>query len=166
MTDASERAKQLRPGLWETVNERYPGSMSTKVDLVPLAQLRKPLSQTRLTFASSAGVQPRDSLPFDVVHPVGDYTFRRVPSSSTPADLDIHQLKYPTVGAARDLNVIFPIERLNELASDGTIGGLTPNFFSFILYTIEPAGFERTLAEALADAVTADGAEAVLLCPA
>ncbi len=166
MTDAFETAKQLRPGLWETVNERYPGSMITKVDLVPLAPLRKPLSQTRLTFVSSAGVQPRDSLPFDVVHPVGDFTFRRVPSSSTPADLEIHQIKYPTAGAARDLNVIFPVDRLSELAEDGTIGGLTPNFFSFIGYTIDPAGFERTLAEALADAVAAEGAEAVLLCPA
>ena len=34
MTDDSETAKQLRPRLWETVNERYPGSMITKVDLV------------------------------------------------------------------------------------------------------------------------------------
>ncbi len=44
MTATSERG-QRRPGLWQTVNDRYPGSMITKDDLVPLASLRRPLSQ-------------------------------------------------------------------------------------------------------------------------
>ncbi len=119
MTASSDEAVQLRPGLWATVNERYPGSMITKEDYVPLARLRRPLSESRLTFVSTAGVQPRGSLPFDTVHPVGDYTFRRVPSGASPRELEIHQLKYPTHGAARDLNVIFPIERLQEFATEG-----------------------------------------------
>ncbi len=166
MTETSNPSQQLRPGLWATVNERYPGSMITRLDAVPLARLGKPLSETRLTFVSSAGVQPKGTMPFDVVHPVGDYSFRRVPSTSRPEDLEIHQLKYPTAGAHRDLNVIFPIERLQELAAEGVIGGLTPNFFSFIGYNMDPERLERTLAEEIASAVVADGAEAALLCPA
>ncbi len=164
--ETSDAREQLRPGLWATVNERYPGSMITKSDAIPLARLTRSLATTRLTFVSSAGVQPKGTLPFDVVHPVGDYTFRRVPSTSNPVDLEIHQLKYPTVGAHRDLNVIFPIERLQELAADGVIGGLTPNLFSFIGYNMDRERLERTLAEEIADAVVADGAEAALLCPA
>jgi D-proline reductase (dithiol) PrdB len=166
MTAPSDENKQLRPGLWETINERYPGSMITKEDFIPLARLRKPLSQTRLTFVSSAGVQPKGTMPFDVVHPVGDYSFRRVPSTAKISELEIHQIKYPTSGALKDLNVIFPIERLQELASEGVIGGLTPNLFSFIGYQMDSPTFERTLAEDIADAVVADGAEAALLCPA
>ena len=166
MTVRSDKTKQLRPGLWETINERYPGSMITKTDFVPLARLGKPLSQTRLTFVSSAGIQPKGTMPFDVVHPVGDFSFRRVPSVSSVSDLEIHQIKYPTTGALRDLNVIFPIERLQELAAEGVIGELTSNFFSFIGYQMDPERFELTLAEDIADAVEADGAEAALLCPA
>ena len=166
MTAPSDEAKQLRPGLWETVNERYPGSMITKEDFIPLARLKKPLSESRLTFVSSAGVQPAGTMPFDVVHPVGDYTFRRVPSSSKPSDLEIHQIKYPTHGARKDLNVIFPIERLQELATEGVIGGLTENFFSFIGYNMDPERLERTLAEDIAEAVEAEGADVVLLAPA
>ncbi len=162
----SNDAPQLRPGLWTTINERYPGVMITKDDFIPLAHLKKSLSEARLTFVSSAGVQPRKTMPFDVVHPVGDYSFRRVASSSVPSDLEIHQIKYPTNGAARDLNVIFPIERLQELAAEGVIGGLTPNFFSFIGYQMDPPTFEQTLAEELADAVVAEGADMALLCPA
>lgn len=162
----SEDSKQLRPGLWQTINERYPGSMITKSDFVSLARLKKPLSETRLTFVSSAGVQPKDTLPFDVVHPVGDFSFRRVASTAFASELEIHQIKYPTTGAHRDLNVIFPIERLQELAAEGIVGELTSNLFSFIGYQMDPERFERTLAEELADAVVAEGAEAALLCPA
>ncbi len=64
--------------------------MITKSDTIPLARLTRSLATTRLTFVSSAGVQPKGTLPFDVVHPVGDYTFRRVPSSANPANLEIH----------------------------------------------------------------------------
>jgi D-proline reductase (dithiol) PrdB len=140
--------------------------MISNTDFVPLAPLTKPLAECRLTFVSSAGVQPKGTMPFDVVHPVGDFSFRRVPSTSTPADLEIHQIKYPTHGALRDLNVIFPIERLQELSSDGVIGGLTPHFFSFIGYNMDPPRFEATLAEDLAAAVSAEGADICLLCPA
>ncbi len=166
MTATSEGREQLRPGLWQTVNERYPGSMISKDDVVPLVPLRRPLDESRLTFVSTAGVQPRGTLPFDVVHPVGDYTFRRVPSDAHPRDLEIHQLKYPTDGAHRDLNVIFPIQRLQELAEEGVLGGLTPNFFSFIGYNMDPALLERTLAEDLAEAVADEHPDLALLAPA
>ncbi|MDQ4076156.1 MAG: glycine/betaine/sarcosine/D-proline family reductase selenoprotein B [Chloroflexota bacterium] len=166
MMEPSNQSDQLRRGLWETIDERYPGSMIHKDDFIPLARLHKPLSEARLTFVSSAGVQPKGTMPFDVVHPVGDYSFRCVPSISKPADLEIHQLKYPTDGAQRDLNVIFPIERLQELATEGVIGSLTANFFSFIGYNMDPERLERTLAEEIAEAVVADKAEAALLCPA
>jgi D-proline reductase (dithiol) PrdB len=163
---ATSDAGQLRPGLWQTVNERYPGSMISKDDLVPLASLTRPLSQARVTFVSTSGVQPTGTLPFDTVHPVGDYTFRRVPSDSSPADLEIHQLKYPTDGAHRDLNVIFPIERLQELRDEGVIGELTPSLFSFIGYNMDPDLLERTLAEDLAQAVQDEQAHLALLAPA
>ena len=157
---------QLRPGLWQTVNERYPGSMISKDDLVPLAALDRPLSEARLTFVSTSGVQPKGTLPFDTVHPIGDYSFRRVPSDSRPADLEIHQLKYPTDGAHRDLNVIFPVERLQELRDEGVVGELTPSFFSFIGYNMDPDLLERTLAEDIAQAVQDEQAHLALLSPA
>ena len=163
MTDMSE---QLRPGLWNTVNERYPGSMITKHDLVPLAPLRKPLSECRVAFLSTSGVQTKDSLPFDTVHPIGDLTFRRVPSDAKPEDLVIHQLKYPTSGADRDLNVIFPIERLQELVAEGVLGELAPSFYTFIGYNMDPVSLEATLAEEVAQALVNDEVDVALAAPA
>lgn len=166
MTGISNETIDMRPGLWATVNERYPGSMIHKEDLVPLAPVTKPLSQSKLCFVSSAGVQPKGTMPFDTVHPVGDYTFRRVPTRSKPTDLEIHQLKYPTVGANRDLNVIFPLERFQEIASEGALGGLTEHFYSFIGYNMDPERLEATLAEDIAAAVEQEEPDIVLLCPA
>jgi hypothetical protein len=53
-------SRQMRPGLWAAVNERYPGSMITKTDFVPLAKLKKPLAESRLTFVSTSGVQRKE----------------------------------------------------------------------------------------------------------
>ncbi len=162
----SDQGNELRPGLWATVNERYPGSMIIKTDRVPLAKLAKPLAEARLAFISTAGVQPKGSLPFDTVHPIGDYTFRRVPSAAKPADLEIHQLKYPTLGAHEDLNVIFPTERLQDLVAEKFIGCLTENFYSFIGYNMDPQRLELTLAEEIAAAVEAENPDVALLAPA
>jgi D-proline reductase (dithiol) PrdB len=164
--DPRETGEQLRPGLWQTINERYPGSMITKPDYVPLAPLAKPLSQSRITLISSCGVHLKTDRPMDVCHPFGDFTFRRVPSQAQHADLVIHQLKYPHDDADLDINVIFPIERLQELAAEGMIGGLTQNFFSFIGYNMDPERFERTVAADIAQAAFEEAAEAALLAAA
>ncbi len=159
--------QQLRPGLWHTINERYPGSMIEKHDFVPLARMRKPLSDARLTLISSCGVHVKSDPPLDVCHPFGDFRFRRVPSNSRHEDLIIHQLKYPHDDADLDINVIFPIERLQELAAEGVVGGLTQNFFSFIGYNMDPEKFERTVAHDIAKAVVEEErADAALLAPA
>jgi hypothetical protein len=51
--------------------------------------------------------------------------------------------------------VIFNPERLQELTAEGRIGELSPNFFSFIGYQMDPDQFERTLAQDIAGAVVA-----------
>lgn len=165
--DPRETGQQLRPGLWQTINQRYPGSMITKTDYVRLAPLSKPLNQSRVTLISSCGVHMKGDRPMDVCHPFGDFTFRRIPSSAKHSDLIIHQLKYPHDDADLDINVIFPIERLQDLVTESTIGGLTRHFFSFIGYNMDPERFEQTVAADIARAVCEDEqADVALLAPA
>jgi len=165
--DPRESGSQLRPGLWQTINERYPGSMITKSDFVILARLAKPLEACTICLVSSCGVHLRSDRAMDVAHPFGDFTFRRVPSNARQNDLIIHQLKYPHDDADIDINVIFPIKRLQELASEQIIGGLTRNFFSFIGYNMDPEKFEATVAEDIARAVDEEErADIALLAPA
>jgi D-proline reductase (dithiol) PrdB len=165
--DPRERGTQLRPDLWHTINERYPGSMIRKESFVPQARLRKPLAASRLTLVSSCGVHLKTDQPLDVCHPFGDFRFMRVPSGAKRDELIIHQLKYPHDDADLDINVIFPIERLQELCEEGCLAKLTPNFFSFIGYNMDPEKFERTVAEGIAEAVVQEEhADCALLAPA
>jgi D-proline reductase (dithiol) PrdB len=165
--DPREAGTQLRPGLWHTIQQRYPGSMITKPERVPLAPLGKPLPECRVTFVSTCGVHMKDDTPMEVAHPFGDFTFRRVRSRARHEDLIIHQLKYPHDDADLDINVIFPIERLQELSAEGVIGPLTENFFSLIGYNMDPERFEATLAREIAEAVVGEErADLALLAPA
>src|SRR5260370_4457977 len=160
--DPRDAGTQLRPGLWRTINERYPGSMIRKESFVPQARLAKPLAASRLTLVSSCGVHLKSDQHLDVCHPFGDFRFMRVPSRAKHDDLIIHQLKYPHDDADLDINVIFPIERLQELCQEGRLGGLTPNFFSFIGYHMHPKNVERTAAAAIPVDAAAEGS---LRCP-
>ena len=165
--DPREGGAQLRPDLWHTINERYPGSMIRKESFVPQARLRKPLAASRLTLVSSCGVHLKTDQPLDVCHTFGDFRFMRVPSAAKHHDLIIHQLKYPHDDADLDINVIFPIERLQELCKEGQLDGLTPNFLSFIGYNMNPEKFERTVAAGIAEAVVQEErADCALLAPA
>ncbi len=165
--DPRETGRQLRPGLWHAINERYPGSMIRKDNFVPLAKPAKPLNSSRMALISSCGVHLKTDRPLDVFHPFGDFGFRRVPSTARHEDLIIHHLKYPHDDADLDVNVIFPIERLQEMVEEGTLGGLTSNSFSFIGYNMDPDRFERTVAQEIAEAVAAEEkADAALLVPA
>ncbi|HUO35409.1 MAG TPA: glycine/sarcosine/betaine reductase selenoprotein B family protein [Candidatus Acidoferrum sp.] len=165
--DPREAGTQLRPGLWHTINERYPGSMIRKESFVPQAHMVRPLQQARISLVSSCGAHRKADAPLDVCHPFGDFRFLRVPSTSRHDDLIIHQLKYPHDDADLDINVIFPIERLQELHEEGRIGSLTGNFFSFIGYNMDPARFEETVARGIAEAVVQEEkADCALLAPA
>jgi D-proline reductase (dithiol) PrdB len=165
--DPRQSGTQLRPGLWQTINERYPGSMISKSDFVPLARLAKPLKECSVCLISSCGVHLKSDRPMDVAHPLGNFTFRRVSSYARQEDLIIHQLKYPHDDADLDINVIFPIKRLQELAGERAIGGLTKSFFSFIGYNMDPEKFEATVAEGIARAVVdEERADLALLAPA
>jgi hypothetical protein len=56
---------------------------------------------------------------------------------------------------------------LQELSGEGTIGGLTKNFFSFIGYNMDPEKFETIVAEGIARAVVEEErADLALLAPA
>jgi D-proline reductase (dithiol) PrdB len=95
-----------------------------------------------------------------------DLESSRVPSHARQDDLIIHQLKYPHDDADLDINVTFPIERLRELSCEGTIGGLTKSFFSFIGYNMDPERFEATVAEGIARAKLDERADLALLARA
>lgn len=82
----------------------------------------------RVALLTAGGVHRPDQTPFDMDDPDGDPTFRLVPPASD--GLTITHDYYDHGAADEDVNCVFPIDRLHELAGDGTIGAVAPRHVS------------------------------------
>ncbi|MBW2624565.1 MAG: selenoprotein B glycine/betaine/sarcosine/D-proline reductase [Deltaproteobacteria bacterium] len=121
-----------------------------------------PLRNRRVALISTAGVHLRNDRPFGLG--AGDY---RIISGDTEAnDLVMSHVSanFDRTGFQQDWNVVFPLDRLRELADQGKIGSLAAYHYSFMGGTI-PEKME-TEARKLAGILSNDEVNAVLLAPA
>jgi D-proline reductase (dithiol) PrdB len=120
-----------------------------------------PLSQRRVAIVSSAGLVVRGEDPFRGRNP--DY--RAVPSTTKPQDLLISHISinFDRTGFQEDWNVVFPLDRLNELAAAETIGSVAAVHYSFMGAT-DPVEMEPHARE-LAGRLKQDRVDAVILSP-
>ncbi len=66
-------------------------------------------------------------------------------------------------GFQRDINVVYPIDRLRELAAAGAIGGVAPTHYA-VLGSTDPAGMEAA-ADLMAARMRAEQVDTVFLSP-
>jgi len=120
-----------------------------------------PLNRRRIAIVSSAGLLPRGEKPFAG----GDADYRAIPSTTRPADLLLSHVSvnFDRTGWQRDVNVVYPIDRLNELAAMGTIGSVAATHYSFMGAT-DPKLMEANARE-LAGKLHADQVDGVVLLP-
>ena len=120
-----------------------------------------PLSQRRVAIVSSAGLVVRGETPFRGRDP--DY--RVVPGDVAPGELLISHISinFDRTGFQEDRNVVFPIDRLNELAAEGAIGSVAETHYSFMGAT-DPREMEGAARE-VAGRLKQDRVDAVLLSP-
>ena len=74
------------------------------------------------------GVHLRSDAPFDLNK---EASFRAIPRNASSADLCITHETYDRRDASRDLNLIFPLERLLELEAAGIIGRVADVHYGF-----------------------------------
>ena len=100
--------------------------------------------------------------------PEGDTSYRVIPADVSPADLMITHDYYDHGDADKDINIVFPLTRLKELALEGAIGGTGPNHYSFMGHIDgkKPAGLLHGTAPQVAQRLRGEGVHAVLLTPA
>ena len=120
-----------------------------------------PLSRRRVAIVSSAGLLVRGSVPFRGRDP--DY--HTIPPGTRPDDLLISHvsINFDRTGFQEDWNVVFPIDRLNELAAERTIGSVAATHYSF-MGAAEPDLIEPHARE-LAGRLKHDEVDTVLLAP-
>ena len=95
---------------------------------IPWTPLRRPIAQATVAIVTTGGVHLCTDEPFDLKT---DASFRAIPRSASSADLCITHEHYDRRDALRDLNLIFPLERLLELATAGIVGRVADVHYGF-----------------------------------
>jgi D-proline reductase (dithiol) PrdB len=120
-----------------------------------------PLAERRVAIVSSAGLVVRGERVFRG----READYREIPGTTTPNDLLCSHISinFDRTGFQEDWNVIFPLDRLNELAAEGTIGSVAAAHYSFMGAT-DPIEMESAIHE-VATKLRADNVTAVVLPP-
>jgi len=138
---------------------------------IPWTPLSKPLSDTTFALVTSAGISLKSDPPFDMerekTEPTwGDPTYRFIPKGTQSADINVNHLHINNQHILADLNVMLPLERMEELSADGAIGSLAPTAYSFYGFQWKKTDFLNTAIAPMIDKMNSEGAEAVILTPA
>jgi D-proline reductase (dithiol) PrdB len=138
---------------------------------IPWTPLSKPLSQTTFSLVTSAGISLKTDPPFDMEREKresvwGDRSFRALPKQTTEKEIDVNHLHINTDYIKQDINVILPLGRMAELESEGIIGRLAPNAYSFYGFQWNSADFLKEAIEPISRGMKAEGVDAALLTPA
>ena len=99
---------------------------------IPWNKLEKPLVDCKIAIITTGGIHLKSDKEFDLSDPNGDSTFRRIPYNTNLMDLIITHKYFDHYDADRDPNLIFPIEVLTELQSEGMVGPSCENHYSFM----------------------------------
>ena len=94
---------------------------------VPFTPFKGKLEESAVCLVSTAAVRHKDDTPFNTD---GDATWRVISAEAEAKDLRYDDTHYDHGCVDQDMNCVFPIDRLRELAKEGRIRGLTARHFS------------------------------------
>lgn len=117
--------------------------------------------QARVAIVSTAGLHRRSDQAFNI----GEAGYRVIPGDVNPNDLVMSHIStnFDRTGFQLDINMVLPLDRLNELAQQGVIDSVASYHYSFMGAT-DPAQMEQE-ARSLAKLLTNDRVNCVLLVP-
>lgn len=121
----------------------------------------RPLRESRIAILTSAALHRRTEMPF----PAGSAEFRELPSTLAPSDMLMTHvsINFDRIGFQRDINIAYPIDRLNELATEQQVGSVAPTHYS-VMGSTDPATMAAT-ADGVTGRLKQENVDAVLLCP-
>ncbi len=127
--------------------------------------LGKPLERCRVALLSSGGMYIKDKqTPFDPDR--DDLTFREIPNDVERGALAISHDNYDHTDAEKDINCMFPIERLRELDRQGRIGEFAATTYTMMGRIFRRTALEQELAPQIIQRLKDAGVDVLLLVPA
>ena len=135
-------------------------------DSSPWTPFKIPLNEACIGLLSSSGVFRDDQEPFDP-WAVNDYSHRQISKDTPLKKLKLHHNYFDHRNALKDLNCVFPLQRLNELEAAGFIGSLTSSTISLGMGRLyRRSGLTDQTIPSVVEVLKGEGADAVLLVAA
>ncbi len=152
---------ELLSGVQRSMLQMFP---CMERDGTPWTPMRKPLSESKVALVTSAGLHLRDDKPFVMG---GDSSYRVLPSSTPVEDiLQSHaSIGFDHTGIYRDINVTYPVDRVQELAEQGVIGSLGENNYSFMGALRDTSEVVEQTGPEVARKLVNEGVEVAFLTP-
>ena len=158
-----ENRSLLEAANWKEAFKKFPFVLNASAPWTPMG---KPLAQSRLAVLTTAGLYVKgDQAPFDAANIEGDWTFRELPGEAFTDQLAIAHDHYPHDAAEKDLNAVYPLDRLNELVEEGVIGELAQHHYSISGYCTRIDLLVENSISQLVDSLKAQQVDAVLHIP-
>jgi D-proline reductase (dithiol) PrdB len=104
----------------------------TETQGIPWTPLKKPMAACKVALVTTAGIHHRDQSPYDMMDKDGDSTFRVINVTRPINSLMITHDYYNHSDADKDINIVFPIERLKELEAEGVVGETAQTHYGFM----------------------------------
>jgi D-proline reductase (dithiol) PrdB len=145
--------------------EAMKGVPQVTLDPAQPRPLARPLSETTIALVTSAGLSMSAQPPMDGPNIEGDYTIRLLDVDVDPRTLKVWHTHFDTSAAAEDINVVYPIDRLKELAAEGVIGRVAPVAVSFMGYFSNIFRMRDEVVPAVVQALRNAGADGAILVP-
>jgi D-proline reductase (dithiol) PrdB len=150
---------------YNTVSRMHPTYQFEKNTEIPWSPLKRELSESRVALLSTAGVHLKEQQPYDVMDPEGDYTFREIPNYINSTQITVSHTHYNTEPAKKDINVVFPIDRLRELKDEGIIGEVSDVHYGMMGYMLNGYKVKNELGPLIAEKMLKQNVEVVVLTP-
>lgn len=131
---------------------------------VPWTPFTKRFAEARAAVITTGGFHLPEQPGFDCDR--GDPSYREIPADVDPGELRISHTHYDTRDAREDPNILFPLDRLEELVAEGALGSIAPTHYSLMGYIPQIDALVGRTAPAIADRLRHEQVDLALFTPA
>ncbi|MDT4898078.1 MAG: hypothetical protein QOH25_3155 [Acidobacteriota bacterium] len=115
---------------------------------VPFTPFDRTLEKSTVAIVTAGGVHLKDQEAFNIADELGDLTYRVISPDVESKDLMVTHHHYDHADADADINVVFPLDVLRDLAAEGFIAGVAKKHIGYMGYTMQlKAMYEGTARE-------------------
>jgi D-proline reductase (dithiol) PrdB len=131
-------------------------------DMEPAAVTAPPLNEATVAIVTTAGLRPSGEV---AIWQMTDASFTVLPKAARDVQLSHFSPNFDRSGIGQDLNVVYPVDRIDEMVADGVIGRAADTNLSFMGAQVDLSTIIQDTGPAAAQVLLDQEVDIVLLTP-